>query len=237
VGRQEPSLRPGLLIRFATVQRSYLEARFVLLDWDGTILDSYAADSRAYLAMFGSLGIGWGLPELERSYSPDWYQVYRAAKIPRSRWVRANRLWRAAYAKERPPLLSGARSAVRALERKFVLGLVTGGSGDRVRAQLQAFGFDGCFSACVCSEDTPRKKPHPSPLRLALRRLGAQPEDCVYVGDSAEDIEMARRAGVRSIGVLGPFPTAAGLRAAKPDLLLRSLSEVARHVRPSPSPK
>jgi phosphoglycolate phosphatase len=67
-------------------------------------------------------------------------------------------------------------------------------------------------------------------LRLALRRLKASPDETVYVGDSPEDIEMARRAGVRSIGVLGPFPTEARLRAARPDLLLASVREVPRHL-------
>lgn len=66
---------------------------------------------------------------------------------------------------------------------------------------------------------------------MALRLLRAEPEECVYVGDAAEDIEMARCAGVRAIGVLGPFPTAARIRAAKPDLLLNSIRELPRHLR------
>jgi beta-phosphoglucomutase-like phosphatase (HAD superfamily) len=37
----------------------------VLFDWDGTLIDSYHADSQAYLAMFRELGIPWGLPELD----------------------------------------------------------------------------------------------------------------------------------------------------------------------------
>jgi phosphoglycolate phosphatase-like HAD superfamily hydrolase len=52
------------------------------------------------------------------------------------------------------------------------------------------------------------------------------PAACVYVGDSPEDLEMARRAGVRPIAVLGPFPTEARLRAANPDLLLNSITEL-----------
>jgi len=32
------------------------------------------------------------------------------------------------------------------------------------------------------------------------------PSACVYVGDAPQDVEMAQRAGVRAIGVLGPFP-------------------------------
>jgi len=203
-------------------------ARVVLLDWDGTLLDSYAADARAYMAMFRALKIEWGEAELKRHYCPNWYEVYRAAGVPRSKWRQADRLWRAAYGAERPKLLPGARSVVRALARKFRLGLVTSGSRDRVRQQIAGFGFEEIFAACVFSEDAPRKKPHPAPLQLALKRLRARAEECVYVGDAAEDIEMARRAGVRPIGVLGPFPTAERIRAARPDLLLESIRELPR---------
>jgi HAD superfamily hydrolase (TIGR01509 family) len=208
------------------VGRKQFHARIVLLDWDGTLLNSYVADARAYLVMFRALRIEWGIPELEKHYSPDWYQVYRAAKVPRAKWEEADRLWRKAYLAERPTLLPGARDVLRALKKEFVLGLVTSGSGGRVRPQLRGFGLMEYFAACVCSEDAPRKKPHPAPLRLALKHLRAAREECVYVGDAPEDIEMARRAGVRAIGVLGPFPTARRLRAAEPELLLKSIQEL-----------
>jgi len=212
------------------VSRKQFPASVVLLDWDGTLLNSYAADARAYLAMFRALEIEWGLAELERHYSPDWYQVYRAANVPRARWAEANRLWRAAYFAERPRLLPGARGVIRALGKNFTLAIVTGGSGDRVRPQLRAFRLADYFSACVCSEDAPRKKPHPAPLLRALKRLRAKPEECVYVGDAPEDIEMARRASVRGIGVFGPFPTAERLRGAKPELLLDSIRDLPRYL-------
>ena len=186
----------------------------MLFDWDGTLLNSYAADQRAYLAMFRALGIEWGIHEIDRHYSPDWYHVYRAARIPRTEWARADRLWRRAYSAERPALLPGARTVLRTLIRNFRLGLVTSGSRGRVRKQLREFEFTKHFCARVYSEDSLRKKPHPAPLQMALRILRAAPEECVYVGDSAQDIEMARRAGVRAIGVLGPFPTAERIRAA-----------------------
>lgn len=212
------------------VNRTLFHARVVVLDWDGTLLNSYAADQRAYLAMFRAVGIKWGAAEIDRHYSPDWYQVYRAARIPRADWARADRLWRTAYRAERPALLPGARTVIRRLVRNFRLGLVTSGSRGRVQQQLRQFEFTKLFSARVYSEDSPRKKPHPAPLQMALKRLHAEPEECVYVGDSAEDIEMARRAEVRAIGVLGPFPTAARIRAAKPDLLLDSIRELPRHL-------
>ena len=73
---------------------------------------------------------------------------------------------------------------------------------------------------------TARKKPHPEPLRLALWQMGLEAECCVYVGDAPQDVEMARRAGVLAIGVLGPFPTEKRLRAARPEFLIRSLEEL-----------
>jgi HAD superfamily hydrolase (TIGR01549 family) len=198
----------------------------VLFDWDGTLIDSYRADSSAYLAMFREMGISWGLEELALHYSPNWYRVYRAAKLPRARWDDADRAWRAHYAKFSPRLIAGARQVLARLERNHHLGLVTSGDRDRVTRQLRAFRLTQMFGARVCSGDTTQKKPHPAPLRLALQQLRLDPSVCVYVGDSPEDLEMAQRAGVRAIAVLGPFPTEKRLRAAKPDFLLDSIREL-----------
>jgi pyrophosphatase PpaX len=208
------------------MRRRKFPARAVLFDWDGTLLNSYASDTRAYLTMFRAIGVDWGPRELARHYSPNWYRVYRAARIPRTRWDEADRLWTIAYARETPNLLPGARRIIKALQSDFHLGIVTSGNRHRVRKQLRDFELAHYFSACVCNEDAPKRKPHPAPLQLALARLGTDPEDCVYVGDTAEDIEMARRAGVRAIGVFGPFPTAARIRAARPDVLLRTIGDL-----------
>jgi len=208
------------------VKRTRFPARAVLLDWDGTLLNSYRSDSRAYVSMFRAMGIGWGLAELENHYSPNWHRVYRAAKLPKSKWDEADRLWHKAYEKESPALLPGARNVIRRLSRRVELGIVTSGTRWRVHEQLREFKLAVHFSVCVCAEDASPRKPHPAPLRLALRRLKLPPEQCVYVGDSPEDIEMARRAKVRVIGVRGPFPTAAKVLAARPDLMLDSIAEL-----------
>ena len=198
----------------------------VLFDWDGTLVDSYEADSSAFLAMFKEMGIPWGLEELDRHYSPNWYRVYRAAKLPRARWDDADRAWRRQYAKHSPQLIAGARQVLVRLGRVHHLGLVTSGDRDRVTRQLRAFRLTQLFGARVCSGDTPEKKPHPAPLRLALQKLRLEPAACVYVGDSPEDLQMAKSAGVRAIAVLGRFPTEKRLRAARPDFLLGSIREL-----------
>jgi HAD superfamily hydrolase (TIGR01509 family) len=200
--------------------------RAVVFDWDGTLLDSYHADATAYQEMFRRLGIAWGIAELEKHYSPNWHRVYRAAGIPRRRWEEADRLWREAYEHLRPALMKGTRRVLRRLAHDFVLGLVTSGNRARVRGQLRKFGFAQVFRAAVFAEDARHKKPHPGALKLALARLRLQPTECVYVGDSPEDMEMARRAGVRAIAVFGPFPNHKRLRASEADALLESLAEL-----------
>jgi HAD superfamily hydrolase (TIGR01549 family) len=205
-------------------KKRILEA--VLFDWDGTLLDSFDADSSAYLAMFREMGIPWGLDELSVHYSPNWYNVYRAAKIPRTRWDAANLAWRKQYDHHKPKLVSGARRLLAWLGRRYRLGLVTSGERDRVTRQLRYFGLTRSFASRVCADDTAQKKPHPAPLRLALKQMNLEPTACVYVGDSPHDLEMARRAGVRSIAVLGRFPTEKGLRAAHPEFLLDSLTDL-----------
>jgi HAD superfamily hydrolase (TIGR01549 family) len=206
--------------------KSFRDVRVVLLDWDGTLLDSCAADRRAYAKMFRAMGIPWSLEEFNRQYSPDWYRVYRAAGIPRSRWAEADRTWRRFYAREKPALLPGARAVLRRLDQRFTLALVTSGDRTRVMKQLRLLGLRRYFTVCVCSEDALRRKPHPAPLRTAMRRLGVKPAECLYVGDSAEDVEMSRRADVRIVGVLGPFPTHTRLRAARADALIASVREL-----------
>jgi HAD superfamily hydrolase (TIGR01549 family) len=212
-------------------KRAHLPVRAVLFDWDGTLLNSFAGQTRAYLAMFRALGVVWNTRDLARFYSPNWYRVYRAARLPRAKWAEADRLWTRTYAQEAPRLLPGARKIIELLRRQFVLGIVSSGNRPRVRRELRRFELARYFSACVCNEDSPKKKPHPAPLELALTRLKTDPAECVYVGDAPEDIEMARRAGVRPIGVLGPFPTAARLRAERPEVILPSIRILPRYLR------
>lgn len=198
----------------------------VLFDWDGTLIDSYHADSQAYLGMFREIGLDWGLKVLERNYSPDWYTVYRAAGIPKERWDEADNLWRIHYAKHPSKLIAGARRVLERLERRHTLALVTSGDRLRVSRQLREFGLMRTFRVRVCGDDSAEKKPHPAPLHRALRQMKMEANECVYVGDTPEDLEMARAVGMRAIAILGPFPTEKRLRAAKPEFLLKKLEDL-----------
>lgn len=89
-----------------------------------------------------------------------------------------------------------------------------------VETILDALGIADCFDAIVSAEDVQRGKPDPQVFLLAAERLGVSPARCIVVEDAPAGIEGARRAGMRSIGVLS---THASLRA---DLTVRTLDEL-----------
>ena len=206
--------------------KKHTALEYVFFDWDGTLLNSFEADSNAYMSMFDALGMAWSLAELKRYYSPNWHRVYRAAGLPRARWGEADRLWRRFYAKQQPRMQPGARRVLQTLDQRFKLALVSSGSRSRVRRQLRVHSVSEIFLTKVCNEDAPRRKPHPAPLRIALEKLRALPEASVYIGDAPEDIEMAHRAGMRGIGVLGGSPVPERLRAASPDAMIETIREL-----------
>jgi HAD superfamily hydrolase (TIGR01509 family) len=203
--------------------------RAVLFDWDGTLLDSAEAGLRCYERLFGAYGIAFDRDRFEATYSPDWYQTYERVGLPRAEWAGADRTWLQIYSAESCGLVEGAREALTLLEEESIpIALVTSGSRERVDRELERHDLAGRFRAVVCSEDVTRKKPHPEALHLGLRRLGVDPADAAYVGDSPEDVAMARAAGVFAVGVAGPFPTRKTLRASEPDYFAENLAAAAR---------
>jgi N-acetyl-D-muramate 6-phosphate phosphatase len=55
-------------------------------------------------------------------------------------------------------------------------------------------------AACIVSGDTcPQPKPHPCPLLYAAEEAGQKPEQCIYIGDAARDIEAAVAAHMPSL--------------------------------------
>jgi D-glycero-D-manno-heptose 1,7-bisphosphate phosphatase len=69
---------------------------------------------------------------------------------------------------------------------------------------------------CTSARKCPRRKPSPGMLREALRRFDAEPSRTPFVGDQADDLKAAFRAGCRQILVktgLGAKTLAAGLPA------------------------
>jgi pyrophosphatase PpaX len=81
------------------------------------------------------------------------------------------------------------------------LGIVTAKRHATVELAFARLPLRDYFEVIIGADDTARHKPDPEPILLALERLGAEPGDAAYVGDSPFDIGAARAAGVHAIGV------------------------------------
>jgi len=202
-----------------------------LFDWDGTLIDSAQQAFNAFQKSFFDLGIPLDFETYNRIYSPNWYLMYEHLQLPRERWVEADDLWLQHYATEAPKLLTGGRDALGELARsRYVLGIVTSGTRPRVLREIGTVGLSGVFDVVICSEDVVNKKPHPEGLELALRKLQKKPESCCYVGDCPDDIEMGKRANVRTIGIPSRYPASRKLADSRPDLYFESLESLSLRV-------
>lgn len=199
--------------------------RAILFDWDGTLLDSAEASFRCYRRLFAPYGIDFTRDVFTRTYAPDWYHTYEGIGLPRKVWPEADARWLEIYAEEACCLMPGAREALaRIAAAGIAAALVTSGSRVRVEREIRGFGLEEAFNAVVCGEDARNKKPDPEALLAALARLDVAAADAAYVGDSPEDITMARAAGVFAVGLEGGFPNRAALRQSAPDVLARDLA-------------
>lgn len=203
--------------------------RAVLFDFDGTLVDSAEASFRCYQRTFENFGIHFDRQRYAETYSPDWLRTYTAVGLPQPSWEAANALWLEHYSCEIAPMIEGVDGVLKAFENAGLLqGIVTSGTRHRVIRDLDALGIRELFKVLVCAEDAKKKKPHPEALMLALDQIEVSTDQAVYVGDSPEDIGMARDAGVFSIAIPGAYPNREALAAAGAGLTVASLPEAAR---------
>lgn len=97
---------------------------------------------------------------------------------------------------------------------------------DIARTILEALGIAPYFAAIYGGESFRAKKPEPEAVFEALRRHGARSEEAVMVGDSDVDLQAARRAGLRFLGVTYGYGSRSELQGA--DWLADSFEEAVR---------
>lgn len=199
----------------------------LLFDWDGTIVDSAQLGLNAYQKAFAELEVTFSLEIYEASYSPNWYLTYEALGLPKDKWARADHLWRFHYDHETPAIIEGAAETLVSMRaRGHRLGVVTSGNVERVRREANQSGLIDLFEIFVCHEDITHRKPDPEGLQIALARLKSRPEECAYVGDAPEDIQMGKAAGILTVGVRSNYPSNARILSLTPDIYVESLTEL-----------
>lgn len=96
---------------------------------------------------------------------------------------------------------------------------------------LRALDLAGYFGLILSGDSLPRQKPDPLPLEHACRHFGIGPQHGVLVGDSANDIQAARAAGMPVICVAYGYNHGHDIRAARPDAVIGSLAELPQYLR------
>ena len=192
----------------------------VLLDMDGTLVDSDAAVERAWrswsaeydidLSRVFALAHGHPAETTVRLLCPDWSDAQVARTARRQLALQYDDL------SDVVPTV-GAKQLLATLKR---LGLpwcvVTSADEKLARARLTAAGIDP--PALVTVDDVGSGKPDPEPYLVAAGMLGANPARCLVVEDSRPGLLAGQRAGAHT----------ASLRKLPADLMLTDLGQLAR---------
>ena len=94
------------------------------------------------------------------------------------------------------------------------------------RAVLEQFGLVRHFDHVQGTDNGLPYKPAPDVIFAALAALNARPEDCLFVGDSAADMEAGRRAGVATCAVTYGYGDHAEMRKFEPNYWISDLREL-----------
>ena len=175
----------------------------VLLDMDGTLIDSIPAVVRSWLRWCEEYDVdparltgfhGVSASNVIAELLPE---ERRAEAFARIREIEVNDV-------EGITLLPGSVDLLAALaDGRVPTAIVTSCTTDLAEARIAATGL-ALPGALVTASDTERGKPWPDPWLEGARRLGVDPGDCVVVEDAVAGLRAARAAGCRAlVAVLG----------------------------------
>jgi HAD superfamily hydrolase (TIGR01509 family) len=199
------------------------DVRAVLLDMDGTLVDSDAVVERAWRSWAKEHGVEVASVLAVAHGRPSAATVRQVAP-----WLSQAEMERAAARQTEleegdaavTAAMPGARRLLQELRRLGLPWAVVTGAGTRLaRARLRAARIDPPL--LVALDDVRSGKPAPDGFLLAAARLGVEPRHCLVVEDSIPGIEAGRRAGA----------LVAALRGLPADLAIADLSQLAELLR------
>jgi len=146
-----------------------------------------------------------------------WLRFFEQERLPRDETL-AGKLavaWgRERHAEIRSSMFPGARATIEALQRRFVVGIISNGPSPIQRDKLLAMELASAFEddLVLISGEFGADKPDPSIFEAAAKRAAVDPRACVMVGDSLENDMPAKRIGYTTVHFTGA--TLAGPAAA-----------------------
>lgn len=124
-------------------------------------------------------------------------------------------------------LYEGVMEILDTLYKKAIpMGIVTGNKMSEMEGIFQKLPLKDYFKAVICADSIPYQKPSPEPVLEALKLMNRPVEGAVFIGDSEHDIRAGKLAGVKTIAVLGGSSPEDRIRAAEPDYVIESITEL-----------
>lgn len=212
-----------------------LPIRLAVFDCDGTLVDSQHSIVAAMRAACAAHGleeppaekvrrvVGLHLLEAIRALLPDAAEslldAVRASYISAYQDLRAKGL-------VSDTLYPGARETIEHLELSgWLLGVATGKSHRGLLATLERHAMTGRF-VTLQTADRAAGKPHPEMLHKAMAEAGADSSATVMIGDTTFDMEMARAARTRAVGVAWGYHGAEELKASGAECIVSDFDEL-----------
>jgi phosphoglycolate phosphatase len=221
-----------------------VRARAVVIDLDGTLLDTVADLAAATNLMRTELGLS-PLPESTvAAYVGKGAEilVHRAlgggldARVDGALHARGHASFLRHYALENgrhARAYAGVSEGLDAMRAKGLrLACVTNKPQAFADPLLERCGLAEHFELVLGGDALPRKKPDPMPMLHAARRMGVPPADVVAIGDSVNDALAARAAGMRVLAVPYGYNEGRDVRSLDVDGIVDSLLEASGLIDP-----
>jgi HAD superfamily hydrolase (TIGR01509 family) len=204
------------------------QPRAVLWDLDGTLIDSMPYHWQAWQDVLEPLGYHFTPEQFAPSIGLRNDEIVRdVLKLDRPRpeiehIVESKEIRYRAIVRERGLImLPGVQHWLTQLKAGgWRQAIVTSAPRLNVKAILAVIDLDQIIDTIICAEDVMRGKPDPQPFELAAARLSVPPDRCIVIEDAPAGLEGARRASMKSIGVL---TTHSSLQA---DCVVKSLADL-----------
>ncbi len=175
----------------------------LILDIDGTLVDSNDAGARAWVRALAAQGVTVTFEHIRPFIGMGGDQLLPAAtgiEQDDSRFKAASDAWKREFTKELPGVRAfpGTRDLVQAAQQAGWRTVVaTSGDPELAEELLKIAHVDDLLPDRVSSADADASKPHPDIIQVALEKVGAQPQDAWMLGDTVYDMQAAHRAGVK----------------------------------------
>jgi HAD superfamily hydrolase (TIGR01509 family) len=194
----------------------------VILDVDGTLVDSNRLHAQAWFDAFREAGLDGGtVLDIQRLIGmgsdkllPEAVGIEAESAEGRELTERRAALFDSLYLPTVRPI-PGARALVEALrDRGHRLAVASSARPDELRRLLDVAGVGWLREAATSADEVEESKPEPDVVLAALRELDLPAERVALIGDTPYDVEAGTRAGVTVIGVRSGGWDETGLRGA-----------------------